>query len=206
MLLLSLLICSQPGTNTRIAPTYSRCKYQIDMSVRQLSDYSNDDTTQAAAVLTAKDCIAAATYQINLAHARYSLCFTTGQKMPPAKKIAPSLGGSGSTRNTWFLGSTQVISQKGHIDWFSHFRAHSCELQTCTDRHTCTQQNIGNNSSHLMQCTAMWPNDNNNNNHHHPQYDNITTSTVQLLYFTVPHQYTDVMQNWQNSELPVYIT
>ena len=114
MLLLSLLICSQPGTNTRIAPTYSRCKYQIDMSVGQLSDYSNDDTTQVAAVLTAKDCIAAATYQINLAHARYSLCFTMGQKMPPpAKKIAPSLGGSGSTPNTWFLGSTQVISQRG---------------------------------------------------------------------------------------------
>jgi len=89
MLLLSLLICSQPGTNTRIAPTYSRCKYQIDMSVGQLSDYSNDDTTQVAAVLTAKDCIAAATYQINLAHARYSLCFTMGQKMPPPPKKLP---------------------------------------------------------------------------------------------------------------------
>jgi len=36
---LSLLICSQPGTNTRMAPTYSKC--QNDMSLEQLTPLNN---------------------------------------------------------------------------------------------------------------------------------------------------------------------
>ena len=53
-----------------------------------------------AAVLTATGRIAAATYRITLTHNGYYLYFTMRREMPPAKKIAPSLGILGLQPNT----------------------------------------------------------------------------------------------------------
>ena len=58
-------------------------------------------TKQVAAVLTMKGCIAAATQQIVLAHAQYSLYFTMNWETPSKNSSCPR-------GDSWFLGPTRV--------------------------------------------------------------------------------------------------
>ena len=111
---------------------------------------------QVAAVLTTTGHIAAVTYLLTLAHAGYySLYFTMGSQMTPQNPS--STGGSRHHLVHSFLAHLSKC-HKWHLHQFIYFcRAHGCDQQTCTERHTQKPQNTGNNRLHCMLCTAIWP-------------------------------------------------
>ena len=81
---------------TTQAPHHS-VSYRPDALHVTQATASNHWTQSVAAVLSAKGRTAAATYQIALAHARYSLYFTVGWEMPPN---CPFTGGCRLPPNT----------------------------------------------------------------------------------------------------------
>jgi len=82
---------------------------------------------QAATVLTVKGRIIAATQQITLAHARYSLHFTMGRGCPSPYNCPFPRGDPGPT---WILSPTRVHARNGTSITFSRYcRAHSWDRQ-----------------------------------------------------------------------------
>ena len=94
-----------------------------------------------AAVLSAKDHIAAATKHITLAHAEYSIYFIMGWEM--SIKLPLPIGDPGieTPPNTRFLfnhPSTHPKHPKLYLDWFSRFSTANGCVQKTHRQHTQT--------------------------------------------------------------------
>ena len=102
--------------------------------------------------------IAAATYQITLAHARYSLYTLqwSGDARPPTKiKLPLPLGGSGPTHITWFL---EQLSPPESILWSVHsflYGSRLCPTDRQTDRPRYTTVTISRICTVCMRCGLM---------------------------------------------------
>ena len=100
----ALLVCTQLSNDVRsqtisqqIMPKYERNEHALFYHTHGLETFRRVLFCQrtciyvskhTAAVLTAKDRIAAATYRITLAHSGYFLYFSTGRDMAPTKTAA----------------------------------------------------------------------------------------------------------------------
>ena len=120
---------------------------------------------------------------------------------PSPSKLPLPTAISGTSPNTWFLGPTQVLNPKQHLDRFSHFRRALQDRQTDRPTHHATRSvTIGR----IYARTAMQPN---NDNQAYSEYKHSLTSRVRRYVVTATKavhqvQIRPIMRNYHTVPFP----